>query len=360
MTDKNNQKNEPKVEYKKVEVVDETAKPSKGGSQDKRPSVMPFSLYVQNVLWAGIGALITSVLSVVGVAMMAYGFSRTLGQYKEAKRNVGVLLSACAGIAIPLLFGAQVLQVIQLSVLALLYIGVAWIIAYFMQRKHVTVTVDYAVALGGSLFVGLCLAVYLAITNLSLTAFVSSIARPVQESLQGVLASYGLDVSSGAYGSGFITSMITVGLPAILFIYVGVCVLGAHFGARMAKPFMPGKTWNLEQFDAPTWSMIAVIVAILACVFGGFWMPLFSVGVSALVALRFIYLMQGIAVISFWFRKYRLGCLLRFVIIFLAVELESAFFVLTIIGIIDFFANFRKLNRANVHAHTKRTKKKKH
>lgn len=360
MTDKNNQKNEPKVEYKKVEVVDETARPSHGGSQDKRPSGMPLSPYVQNVLWAGIGGLVTSALSVVGVAMMAFGFSRTLGQHKEAKRSAGVLLSAGVGTAIPFFFDFQVLQVIQLSILGLLYIGIAWIIAYCMQRKRVTVTVDYAVALGGSLFVGLCFAAYLAIANVSLTAFVESIAGPVQESLQGMLASYGLDVSTGAYGSGFITSILMMGLPAILFIYVGACVLAAHFGARMAKPFVPGKTWNLEQFDAPTWSMIAVIVAILACVFGGFWMPLLSVGISALVALRFIYLMQGIAVISFWFRKYRMGCLLRFIIVFLTIELESAFFVLTIIGIIDFFANFRKLNRTNVHAHTKRTKKKKH
>ena len=66
---------------------------------------------------------------------------------------------------------------------------------------------------------------------------------------------------------------------------------------------------------------------------------------SGLASLRVVFMLQGFGVVSALEAKRRMGCLTRFVITFLTVWLETMFFAMCIVGLIDIWANFRGLAR---------------
>ena len=67
------------------------------------------------------------------------------------------------------------------------------------------------------------------------------------------------------------------------------------------------------------------------------------------MSVRYIFTIQGLAVVLALLARWRTGCFLRVVVIMFAISLETMF-VLSIIGLIDVWANFRKLPRDGAHA----------
>ena len=78
-----------------------------------------------------------------------------------------------------------------------------------------------------------------------------------------------------------------------------------------------------------------------------------TVSVTLFLAVRIIFLIQGLGVILGLLGRWRIGCFGRFAVIMVAAWLE-VMFVVSIIGLIDVWANFRKLPRDGSHneAHT--------
>ena len=74
---------------------------------------------------------------------------------------------------------------------------------------------------------------------------------------------------------------------------------------------------------------------------------------TLLLSVRFIFTVQGLGVLMGMLNRWRLGCFTRVVVIMIAVSLETMF-VLSIIGLVDVWANFRKLPRDGARAEAHR------
>ena len=73
-----------------------------------------------------------------------------------------------------------------------------------------------------------------------------------------------------------------------------------------------------------------------------------TVCATVLCSLRVVFVLQGFSVVSALETKRRMGCLTRFLITVLTVWLETMFFAMCIVGLIDIWANFRGLAREQV------------
>lgn len=351
--DEQHTKREPKVEHKKVEVVDER------GGQNEPKFNMPFgvwwqptssgtkrpeserTVFMRSLIWAFAGGAMLGVLSIVGCAMLAFGAARIFERKMFAIKIAAVLGVALLGLLVP--FACGVMSWTE-GAFGLIGLATAFVIAKLVRQNRATLTTDYIVAGVASL---LMMGVWFLSAYVSGTQLIDVVNDIVSEASSAVQQAGGLDMQAQFAA---LIPVVKLLLPAGFFLLSGANVLGAHAGARFTKPITPQNMWRLERFDAPTWSMIALIIAVFLCALGATQSLLLSAGLSLLAALRFIFLLQGCAVVSWWFGKYRAGCLLRLVVIFLAIELEASFFVLSLLGLVDFFANFRKLKRARTAA----------
>lgn len=150
--------------------------------------------------------------------------------------------------------------------------------------------------------------------------------------------------------------------PFSLFCMAGVCVALVHASARIAQlnvlarertPMSQMKVWSFSTFDSPFWAPIALAVGAALFFFGPalqgfsatavFWVQ--SAGLGTIAAVRFIFLFDGAGVLSWLFSKKRWGCVVRVLVTVIALYFEAIFFVLSILGLVDFWVNFRKLSR---------------
>lgn len=150
--------------------------------------------------------------------------------------------------------------------------------------------------------------------------------------------------------------------PFSLFCMAGACVALVHASARIAQlnvlarertSMSQMKVWNFSAFDSPFWAPIALAVGAALFFFGpvlqgfsataAFWVR--SAGLGTVAAVRFIFLFDGVGVLSWLFLKNRWGCVIRVFVMAIALYLEAIFFVLSILGLVDFWVNFRKLSR---------------
>ena len=122
----------------------------------------------------------------------------------------------------------------------------------------------------------------------------------------------------------------------------------------------PGQRLRVPQislFDAPLWAVGVLALSVLGMGASFAAVPesqvLRTVSVTLFLAVRIIFLIQGLGVILGLLGRWRIGCFGRFAVIMVATWLE-VMFVVSIIGLIDVWANFRKLPRDGSHneAHT--------
>ena len=129
---------------------------------------------------------------------------------------------------------------------------------------------------------------------------------------------------------------------------VTYAALGSYFSAFSAGKCAPVR--GLPSYDAPLWTVGVLATSILLMAFGTMPSPvsqvLLTVGLTAAMSVRVIFLMQGLGVVSAKLLP-RTGCLMRFFIISFAFWLEMMFMIVSIIGLVDIWANFRKLKRSN-------------
>lgn len=341
-----NKKKEPKVEHKKVKVLDENSSCTEKRNQDPQ---MPFGIWWQlnsnakapvfahALLWTAVGGFALDVLPVLGCVMIAFAAARILAHEKEILKIVATVVAAFAGVVVPLFFGVVDVLATALSAIG---IAISLVVANFANKHRANVTTNYIIATLAALAM---MGFWVVGAYLGGTIPAEAI-NEIMNQISRVLQTTGSLDMQAQFSAVF--PLVKLLLPFGFFLLAGANVLGAHFGARLTRPATPQKMWRLECFDAPTWSVIALIVAVFLCTVGAASEVVLSIGVSTIAALRFIFMLQGFAVMMWWLGKYRTGCFLRFVILFLAIDLEASFFVLSILGLIDFFANFRKLNRA--------------
>ncbi len=103
------------------------------------------------------------------------------------------------------------------------------------------------------------------------------------------------------------------------------------------------------RYDMPLWGMV-LIVACAACWAAAQYLPswsaaLMSAATCLFMCLRVLYFLQGLAVAMSLMDAHGFGPVARILIIVLLLMLESALYVVCVIGAVDVFANFRRLPR---------------
>ena len=175
----------------------------------------------------------------------------------------------------------------------------------------------------------------------------SYITEGVQESI-GVYAQFGI---SAEQLSGFrqsapqIVMTIMSLFPALLivsaisFVLINVLLGRAIFQrAGIPSPEFGNLTfWKIP--DQMVWFVIAAGGLVLAP-----WAEVRLVGLNLLIVFLFIYLFQGFAIISYFFRKRNVPLFLRGIAYFLIFAQNFLFLIVIAVGFADIWLDFRKMN----------------
>lgn len=130
-----------------------------------------------------------------------------------------------------------------------------------------------------------------------------------------------------------------------------VGVVSAALGARIARrglgPLAP-KALTFTVFDVPIWVAGALLASIVAFAIAQA-IPgsdvLLTIAINVALAVRFAFGISGTAVAAFYLRRRGVGLLATLVVCGVLVFIDMQFFVMAIVGLIDFWANFRHLPR---------------
>lgn len=295
---------------------------------------------MSGALWFALGSFTSFVIPFFGVVIMGYGARELL----EARGSRGFLFAVAEGIvimAVALFANSGMGMLLVGEVLCVL--GVVW-----CMRNH------------AATLAGICtVIVATALVNIGIEAAVATAAgSSLSQVVDGLLA-YMVSVAQDAAGTGIQAELIVRQIAPVLkalwpFTYVasaGMDALAAGIGSYLMYVRTSGipRVPAIVAFDMPMWPVGVLIASILGLSASLSGFPgaevLLSVSVTALMSVRFIFAIQGFAVVLTFANRFRFGCLGRTLLLVLSIWLETMFFIVSIVGLIDVWANFRKLTR---------------
>lgn len=295
---------------------------------------------MSGALWFALGSFTSFVIPFFGVVMMGYGARELL----EARGSRGFLFAVAEGIvitAVALFANSGMGMLLVGEVLCVL--GVVW-----CMRNH------------AATLAGICaVIVATALVNIGIEAAVATaVGSSLSQVVDGLLA-YMVSVAQDAAGTGIQAELIVRQIAPVLkalwpFTYVasaGMDALAAGIGSYLMYVRTSGipRVPAIVAFDMPMWPVGVLIASILGLSASLSGFPgaevLLSVSVTALMSVRFIFAIQGFAVVLTFANRFRFGCLGRTLLLVLSIWLETMFFIVSIVGLIDVWANFRKLTR---------------
>lgn len=295
---------------------------------------------ISGALWFALGSFASFVIPFFGVVMMGYGARELL----EARGSRGFLFAVAEGIVITAvaLFASSGMGMLLVGEV-LCVLGVVW-----CMRNH------------AATLAGICaVVVATALVNIGIEAAVATAAgSSLSQVVDGLLA-YMVSVAQDAAGTGIQAELIVRQIAPVLkalwpFTYVasaGMDALAAGIGSYLMYVRTSGipRVPAIAAFDMPMWPVGVLIASILGLSASLSGFPgaevLLSVSVTALMSVRFIFAIQGFAVVLTFANRFRFGCLGRTLLLVLSIWLETMFFIVSIVGLIDVWANFRKLTR---------------
>lgn len=297
---------------------------------------------MSGALWFALGSFASFVIPFFGVVMMGYGARELL----EARGPRGFLFAVAEGIvitAVALFANSGMGMLLVGEVLCVL--GVVW-----CMRNH------------AATLAGICaVIVATALVNIGIEAAVATAAgSSLSQVVDGLLA-YMVSVAQDAAGTGIQAELIVRQIAPVLkalwpFMYVasaGMDALAAGIGSYLMYVRTSGipRVPAIAAFDMPMWPVGVLIASILGLSASLSGFPgaevLLSASVTALMSVRFIFAIQGFAVVLTFANRFRFGCLGRTLLLVLSIWLETMFFIVSIVGLIDVWANFRKLTRGS-------------
>lgn len=295
---------------------------------------------MSGALWFALGSFTSFVIPFFGVVMMGYGARELL----EARGSRGFLFAVAEGIvitAVALFANSGMGMLLVGEVLCVL--GVVW-----CMRNH------------AATLAGICaVIVATALVNIGIEAAVATAAgSSLSQVVDGLLA-YMVSVAQDAVGTGIQAELIVRQIAPVLkalwpFTYVasaGMDALAAGIGSYLMYVRTSGipRVPAIVAFDMPMWPVGVLIASILGLSASLSGFPgaevLLSVSVTDLMSVRFIFAIQGFAVVLTFANRFRFGCLGRTLLLVLSIWLETMFFIVSIVGLIDVWANFRILTR---------------
>lgn len=283
----------------------------------------------------------------LGVACLA------MGTRAQAERFGARGLAAGLIIAVGVFAGWTVLSGIDATLFAVPLMFASIAIATVMWKRRASV-------LSVSLIVAVASALSMAIDAYVAAQQGVGLADAVMSLLMGIMQ---ISAGTGLEAQFALSAAEPIFETVWPIIYVtstllDVAVAGAGSALAMARPMgaqspAPGmreasRGSRLARFDAPMWAVGLLAISVLGIGVSFASIPEAQViriaSVTLLLSVRYIFMLQGFGVAFGLMDRWRIGCFARVLIIMFGVWLETMFF-LSIVGLVDVWANFRRLPR---------------
>lgn len=308
-----------------------------GGGRPERALSAPAGLF----FCALGGAVASSAVSVLAPALVAYGCASVLATSRSAAMRAGCALAAL----VPAL-GLSVTEgpVSTAAALVACLVGLAMAVAARLGR----VTSGFAVATCALAALGQmgADAAVAAASGTTLPASVTALVDAYASQLgsQGVALAAQADFVRSFMALMWPTAYVIAALGLYLF-----GLLGTHLAAARVEEGAL-RVGRLADYDLPLWVVAVLVVAAAGLAFalttdGDASRAALVVSANVVMALRFALAVQGLAVLSWFLRGRRVGPVASALAWGLALYLEMQFVVLSLVGLVDVWANLRHLQR---------------
>ncbi len=301
-------------------------------------SVRPVFLYAAVCF---VGALVVSLvawlgISLIGIPIIAYATAVLKCRKKTWVALVAIAAGAGACIFIDVSTSATVLLLGLITVVTTMLV-----MGRFGQAKYFVTVLVFTVIL-------------FAVDAIGMYIVGMTIQGGIEATVNEIIKMLTVDGTVPAETISTMKSLLTTVAslwPSLYFVEGTLCTALAVFAARAAyRKHDAG--YNQPHFDMTDMSVhiVWVLIAGLLCWAASYLEFSYAVtakvvGLNLLVCSAVLFMIQGFAVISFWMNRAHLNMVLQVIIILLAIQMEIMFLIPTFIGVIDFWANFRKLPR---------------
>lgn len=296
------------------------------------------SLIVGLVICA-LGGAIAGYIPMLGCFAIGYGAVITL-----AVRNHMQTLATLACALVPAAVVAIVAEVAtapSVLVACLIGIGTAWA----TSRSKLSLTVAFALVVCGTFAL-------IGVDVIQLQSMGSSMADMITDLVNAYASGISITSVSAATQIEELRAMLQVYWPsAYLFVALieFLCgLLGARASAR--REGLGATLPAFARYDVPVWLVGVLVADILGLTAVGLVPAAYSTAVNmvsanVLVALRIAFAVQGFAVIAWIIRTRHVGAFAGACTIIAGLVLENQLYVMTVVGLVDVWKNFRHLPR---------------
>ena len=311
--------------------------PYEGGTRQRVASP------TQGLVWCACGALLGFIVPLLTAYFAAMGAAMLSGRGTSALRSA---VAPCLLCAAGLLFGAAPADVLMGVAAYLAGIVMGAVVA----RRGTSVTAELLLA------VVLALAL-IAVDTWRALGLGTTIEAVLAGELDTMVELYEQQVGISASAAiEQVRDVVMLLWPMSYFVLAAAYAACAHLGARSGlrrigadSPRLP-----LAFFDTPLWVVGALATSVLLVAFAGLLgergtLPL-MVGLNVLAIVRIVLALDGLGVIAFYLVGMRAGRLTLAIVLAIAVNIEISLPIVSGLGLIDFWANFRHLVRGVVPA----------
>ena len=309
--------------------------PTEGGAKAPRGG----SSLVAGLVICALGGVIAGYIPMLGCFAVGYGAVVTL-----AARNRLQALATLACTLVPAAVVALVVQVATVpSVLVACTLGI--VTAWAISRSRLSLSVTFALVGCGTLAL-------IGVDAIQLQSMDSSIANMITQLVNEYASSIGVASVSAVAQIEALRAMLQLYWPSAYLVValvefvcalLGACASARREGLRVSMP-------SLVDYDVPVW-LVGVLVADILGIAAvrvvpqAFTNAVNMVSANLLVALRIAFAVQGFAIIAWLIRTRHVGAFAGACTIVAGLVLEDQFYVMTIVGLVDVWKNFRHLPR---------------
>ena len=297
------------------------------------------SSLVAGLVICALGGVIAGYIPMLGCFAIGYGAAITL-----AARNPLQTLATLACTLVPAAVVALVAQVATVpSVLVACAIGVGT--AWATSHGRLSLSVSFALIGCGTLAL-------IGVDAIQLQSMDSSIADMITQLVNEYAKSIGVASVSAVAQIESLRSMLQLYRPSAYLVVALAEYLCAFLGARASvrREGLCVSMPSLVDYDVPVWLVGVLVADILGLaavrvVPQAYTNAVNMVSANLLVALRIAFAVQGFAIIAWLIRTRHVGAFAGACTIVAGLVLEDQFYVMTIVGLVDVWKNFRHLPR---------------
>lgn len=316
-----------------IEPVD--SKPARTFARPARPSL--------EVALCVLGSLLSVQLAGIGTFAMVYG--AWLLFRPEEQRG----LWAIAGCLVPGI-ALSIVSFVDFGSLVLPCAVIALAIAYVLPGRITVTNVCLTVAALAAMMAGAD-ALFAASVGMDLPGYANALLDEAYEITVSSVSTTSSQLAAEAGIDGVYETMRMV-WPLGYVAQASVVVLLGLLGLVVARKNTYAQVYAaFLRYDIPLWGVVALIAGLVCLLLGTTTeqgTQLEPIGLMLLLVLRVLFCLQGLAVLSAWMNRRGMGFASRVIAIALALLAELSLFVVCILGVVDVWANFRKLPRKDV------------